>query len=126
MFKIDISSLMVMSMAVSMFSEYFVHQHFFIKFEKYLMNTNLFWHKFFFCRFCMIGKLSMILAVFNRPVMFLLPVNYWTWTLCEWFINFLVINWLAVFLDGYLIKSLSCMFERQKNEIDMIIKDDKD
>lgn len=123
MVKVDFVQLFVFAIMVSMVAEYFVHQHFFLRLESWFQASHRLWYRFFFCRFCFIGKLAMVLAIWIRPVMFVEAAPYPIWTLAEWLINWLVLNFVALALDGIILQNaLSVIYDRQKKEYELVEK----
>lgn len=106
MLKVDWTTLILLSVLISMITEYWIGQSLFAWLETWIAKRSAWWHTFFFCRFCIVGKLSMLCVMFIRPVMFLKIMPYPVWTIVEWGINWLCLNFIALVADRILNRTI--------------------
>jgi len=111
----DFLALIIYTICISMITEYIIGQHIFDSFQIKLYKKSKFWHKFFFCRFCFIGKFAMIVCLFSRPI--IMNVKGFE-ILLEWFINTLVLNFCCIIMDSILNLSIEQIMKRSEKKFD--------
>jgi len=69
-------------------------------FPAWLNRKSRWWYGFFFCRSCLIFKLSFVAALFVRPLMLVMKAEYPAWSAVEFILNFTVIYFSAIAVGG--------------------------
>ena len=115
MLKIDWLSAVLVGMIVSMIVEYWKNYLVPKKLENWINKSN-YWKGFFFCWYCLMGKICLVLSFFIQPFMFIKVAPYPVWFTLQIVGNFLCLNFISILCYGVLCYAIDTIY----------VKEDKD
>jgi len=89
---------MIMSIAVDYWRNYVAPK----RFKSWLERTSDWWYAFFFCWYCLLGKLCLLSGFFIQPFMFIEVAPYPIWRVLQFIGNFFLVGFVAIICHAIL------------------------